>query len=74
MITVSDLLDENCEDELVYEPDCELIESGLLDSYAMIELFSALEDAGLYLPPPRIDRSPLKPPAAIQKLVDDYGK
>ena len=42
MINVSDLLYEICEDELVYEPDCELIESGLLDSYAMIELFSAL--------------------------------
>ena len=74
MINVSDLLYEICEDELVYEPDCELIESGLLDSYAIIELFSALEDGGVYLQPTRIDRSLLKTPAGIQKLVDDYGK
>lgn len=74
MINVSDLLYEICEDELVYESDCELIESGLLDSYAMIELFSALEDGGVYLQPTRIDRSLLKTPAGIQKLVDDYGK
>ena len=74
MINVSDLLYEICEDELVYEPDCELIESGLLDSYAMIELFSALEDGGVYLQPTRIYRSLLKTPAGIQKLVDDYGK
>lgn len=74
MRNVSDLLYELCEDERVYDPDCELIESGLLDSYAMIELFSALEDEGIFLQPTRIDRSLLKTPAGIQKLIDEYGK
>ncbi|MGN0628440.1 MAG: hypothetical protein ACI4IW_02300 [Oscillospiraceae bacterium] len=72
MINVSELLYEICEDEHVYDPDCELIESGLLDSYAMIELFSALEDRGIYLQPTRIDRTLLKTPAGIQKLADEY--
>ena len=48
-INVSDLLYEICEDESVYNPDFDLIESGLLDSYAFIELFSRLEDQGIIL-------------------------
>ena len=38
MIDVEKLIYEICEDEKVYEPNIDLIESGLLDSYAFIEL------------------------------------
>ena len=59
-------------DERVLDPDCELLESGLLDSMAMIELFSALEDEGIEIHPTRIDRSRLKTPAEIEKLIKEY--
>ncbi len=71
MINVSDILYEICEDERVYDPNCELIESGILDSYAMIELFSTLEDNGVCIQPTRVDRTLLKTPLGIQKLIDN---
>jgi hypothetical protein len=40
MIDVCSLLYSICEDENVYNKDFDLIESGLLDSFAFIELFS----------------------------------
>ena len=72
MIEVSKILFEICDDENVYNPEFDLIESGLLDSFALIELFSALEDAGIVLQPTRIDRNLLRTSAGIQKLVNDY--
>ena len=72
MIKVSDLLFEICEDESVFNPDCELIESGILDSFAFIELFTKLEDYGINIQPTRIDRNLLKTPKSIQKLINDY--
>lgn len=66
------LLFELCGDKRVFDPNCELIESGLLDSYAMIELFSRLEDDGIELNPARIDKGLLSTPSGIQKLAEDY--
>lgn len=71
MKKICDLLYEICGDKRVYNPDCELIESGLLDSYAIIELFSRLEDEGIEINPARIDRSLLKTPAGIEKLIEE---
>ena len=56
----------------IYEKDINLIESGLLDSYAFILLFSTLEDYGVFLEPTRIDRSKLATVSGIQELIDDY--
>ncbi len=70
-INISDLLYELCEDKNVYDPDCELIESGLLDSFAFIELFSRLEDFGINLQPTRIDRKKLKTPRLIEELIKE---
>lgn len=70
-INISDLLYELCEDKSVYDPDCELIESGLLDSFAFIELFSRLEDFGINLQPTRIDRKKLKTPRLIEELIKE---
>ena len=60
MKKIYDMLYEICGDNRVYNPDCELVESGLLDSYAVIELFSRLEDEGIEINPARVDRSLLK--------------
>ena len=73
-IDIPKLLYEICEDEGVYEKGVDLIESGLLDSYAFIELFSRLEDYGIVIQVTRIDRNQLRTVEGIEKLVDDYLK
>lgn len=72
MIDVKKILYEICEDENVYNPDFDLIESGLLDSFAMIELFARLEDEGIKIQPTRIDREKLRTPKGIEELVEKY--
>ena len=69
MIDVKELLYEICEDRRVYEENIDLIESGLLDSYAFIELFSRLEDEGIILFPTRIERSKLRTVQGIEELI-----
>ena len=71
-INIPELLYEICEDEGVYEEDIDLIESGLLDSFAFIELFSRLEDFGINIQPTRIDRSQLRTVKGIEKLIKEY--
>ncbi len=74
-MTITDickLLYDICEDEALLDPDCELIESGLLDSYAVIELFTRIGDEGIELQPTRIDRTRLKTPRSIAELVREY--
>ena len=71
-INIPKLLYEICENEGVYEKDIDLIESGLLDSYAFIELFSRLEDYGINIQPTRIDRSQLRTVKGIEQLINDY--
>ena len=73
-IDVRKILFEICEDELVYEDDLNLIESGLLDSYVFIELFSRLEDYNIFLQPTRIDRSKLQTVKGIESLIEEYKK
>ena len=68
MINVEDILYEICDDINVYKKDIDLVESGLLDSYAFIELFTRLEDEGIYLQPTRVDRNKLK------KLLAEYNR
>ena len=71
-INVKDLLFEICEDESVYEDGIDLFETGLLDSYAFIELFSKLEDLGISIQPTRIDRTKLRTVKGIEELINDY--
>ena len=54
---VCGLLNEFCEHDLPILPETELLESGLLDSLAFIELLNALEDMGCALQPTRIPRA-----------------
>lgn len=74
MIDVKQLLLEICDDKRVLEKDIDLFESGLMDSYAFIELFSRLEDYGVIIQPTRIDRKRLRTVKGIQELVDEYTK
>lgn len=73
MIDVPNLLFEICEDDHVFDPDFDLIESSILDSYAFIELFSRLEDYGIMIQPTRIDRDLLRTPRTIEKLIADFS-
>ncbi|MBR4684637.1 MAG: D-alanine--poly(phosphoribitol) ligase subunit 2 [Spirochaetia bacterium] len=69
MIDVQKLLYDICEDKRVYEDGIDLIDSGILDSYAFIELFSRLEDYGIILHPTRIDRTKLHTVHGIEELI-----
>lgn len=72
MVNICELLYEICEDNHVYDLDFDLIESGLLDSFAFIELFTRLEDEGIVIYPTRINREQLRTPRSIQKMIDDF--
>lgn len=74
MIDVKQLLYEICEDEKVFEDDIDLIDSGLLDSYAFIELFTKLEDYNIILYPTRIDQKKLRTVKGIEELIEEYLK
>ena len=74
MIDIYKILYSICEDDNVYNKDFDLIDSGLLDSYAFIELFSILEDNGIVIQPTRIDRELLRTPGSIEKLIKETLK
>ena len=70
-MNIADILFELCEDSEVYRPDVDLIESGLLDSLALIELFDRLEDEGISIQMTRIDRAKLRTVRGIEELVEE---
>ena len=72
MIQVEQLLYQICEDPRVFTSDIDLVESGILDSYAMIELFSELEAQGIELQPTQIDRKQLRTVKGIEQLIRSY--
>ncbi|MBO4342557.1 MAG: D-alanine--poly(phosphoribitol) ligase subunit 2 [Clostridia bacterium] len=69
---IKEILFEICSDERVYDDSTDLVESGLLDSYAFIELFYKLEEYGIELHPTRIDRNNLTSVKGIEKMIGDY--
>ena len=71
MKNIKELLYEICEDERVFNEETDLVESGLLDSYATIELLSRLEDEGIEIQITQIDRELLHTVAGIEKLVEE---
>lgn len=73
MINIKDILYEICEDERVFDDEIDLVESGLLDSYSVIELLSRLEEEGCEIQITRIDRNLLHTAKGIEKLVDSKG-
>lgn len=67
---VQKLLFEIIDDESVFDDSTDLISSGLLDSFAFIELFERLEDCGIVLQPTRIDRNKLRSIDGILELIN----
>lgn len=74
MIDVRTLLYQICDDEAVFEDDIDLVESGLLDSLALIELLEALEDEGITIYPTQIDRNLLRSVEGIEALIMNAQK
>ena len=71
MIEIEKLLYEICEDERVFDENFDLIDSGVLDSYVFIELFTWLEDYGIILQPTQINRNLLRTPKTIKTIITD---
>lgn len=74
MINAKEILLEICEDERVLDDNQELIDSGILDSYAYIMLFAKIDDLGLEIVPTRVNKDLLKTPKGIQKMIDEAQK
>lgn len=68
---VKKFLKDICALDELPDDDLELIDSGILDSLALIELLSALEDEGIVIHLTRIDRQRLRTPASLQRLIDE---
>ena len=73
MLDIKELLFEICESDKVYDSDYDLVENGILDSLAFIELFERLEDEGVEIAPTRIDRERLRTSGKIEELVREYA-
>ena len=70
-MNITELLYDVTEDERVFDPKCELIDSGILDSLAMIRLVEELEDNGYELVLTRIDKKCLSTPASIKGMIEE---
>ncbi|MGN1349070.1 MAG: phosphopantetheine-binding protein [Acutalibacteraceae bacterium] len=71
---VKEFLKDICALDELPDDDLELIDSGILDSLALIELLSALEDEGIVIHLTRIDRRRLRTPASLQRLIDEAAE
>ena len=69
MTDVKKILYEICEDEKVFEEGTDLFETGILDSYATIELLCRLEEEGTEIQITQIDRNLLRTVKGIETLV-----
>lgn len=74
MINVKDILFEICENEKVYDSNYDLVESGILDSLAFIQLFERLEEENIQIVPTRIDSDMLRTSGKITELVEEFCK
>ncbi len=72
MIDVAEMLYDICEDDAVFEDGVDLMDSGILDSFAVIELLSRLEDEGVVIHLTQIDRNSLRTVAGIQELIEKH--
>ena len=69
MIDVQKMLCNICESEEVFDDNIDLIDSGLLDSYAVIELLSQLQDEGIEIQITQINRELLRSIEGIEKII-----
>lgn len=66
--TIIGLLSEFCEHDEEIRPDTELLDSGILDSLAFIELLNALEDMDCPVQPTQHPRECFSTPESIAEL------
>ncbi len=66
---VGELLVRVCDSVAVLEKDIDLLDSGLLDSLAFIELLSELELDGIDIQPTRVDRNMFRTVDGIIELI-----
>lgn len=74
MIDVKGILIDICDDERAGDSNIDLIDSGLLDSYAFIELFSRLEDLVIEVQPTRINRDILRNVDKLSEYINNINK
>ena len=72
MINVKSFIEESTGTKIKESDD--LIESGILDSLAIINLLSYLEDVGLDVSITRIDKKIFRNINSLQKYVDELEK
>lgn len=63
-----EILESVCGSPNVRKPDTNLEESGLLDSFALIQLLNELEDRGIVIHPTQVDRKCFSSAQEILKL------
>lgn len=74
MIELRKLLVEICEDEHVLDEGIDLIESGYLDSFAIIELLSAFEDEGIEIHLTQMDRKVFHSLDTLEKWIQELER
>ncbi len=69
---VLELVAQACgSDQVLAEPDVDLLDAGLLDSLAMVELLVGIEERlGVEIPPTDVDRTELSSVTKIVAFVD----
>jgi acyl carrier protein len=67
---IKKILVEVCNNGKVLEPDIDLIESGLLDSFAFISFLNELEDIGITIYPTQVDKNSFRTVDSIIHLVN----
>ena len=70
-----DIVETICDDEVVREDlDMDLVEEGLLDSLAVVELLIAIEDeVGVRVSPTEYDKEDLATVHKIEKVLKEKG-
>lgn len=68
------ILEEVCDDEIGQDFDMDLMEEGLLDSLAMVELLVAIEDEfGIVLSPTEYEKEDFSTVNKIEKILQEKG-
>jgi acyl carrier protein len=68
-MNINNILFNICQDVHVYNDDFDLIESGVMDSYALIELFSIFEENDIFIESSKINIENLRTPGKIKELI-----